>query len=353
MDLEIRQFSSRAARPTVGDDNKLSGRAAPFNSWTLIGAKEWGFREKINPKAFNKTLNDGDIVLLDNHINSRPLARMSAGTLELHPGSKGLDWRASAVDTTYADDVVKNVKAGNYGGCSFSFEVVRDTWTEDTADGIPERELLEVNCREVSIVTFPAYTDTSVAARSQVDLAMEFRSRYWSEVMEGEDRAGNPKPYGDVKYADPKNGKYPIDTKEHCKAAWSYINMPKNAAKYPLNGVTLSEVKGRIKAACKHFGIQISDEKNEAGFEGEERTYEFDGFTLTTVKAFDDHAWNEAKRLFEWFTQDFRSNAEGEPGDPTRELTREERSHLDSAAKAAMKAYAESMRAEQLSAWGK
>ena len=38
------------------------------------------------------------------------------------------------------------------------------------------------------------------------------------------------KPYGDVKYADPKNGKYPIDTAEHAKAAWAYINMPKNAA---------------------------------------------------------------------------------------------------------------------------
>ena len=44
----------------------------------------------------------------------------------------------------------------------------------------------------------------------------------------------NPKPYGNVTYADPKNGKYPIDTKAHAKAAWSYINMPKNAAKYPV-----------------------------------------------------------------------------------------------------------------------
>ena len=68
------------------------------------------------------------------------------------------------------------------------------------------------------------------------------------------------KPYGDVKYADPKNGKYPIDTEEHARAAWSYINQQDNADKYPLNGVTLSEVKGRIRAACKKFGIQISDD---------------------------------------------------------------------------------------------
>lgn len=67
------------------------------------------------------------------------------------------------------------------------------------------------------------------------------------------------KPYGDVTYADPKNGKYPIDNEAHCRAAWSYVNMPKNAAMYPLNGVTLSDVKGRIAAACKKFGIDISD----------------------------------------------------------------------------------------------
>jgi hypothetical protein len=65
------------------------------------------------------------------------------------------------------------------------------------------------------------------------------------------------KPYGDVKYADPKNGKYPIDTETHVRAALSYVNMPKNAAKYPLNGVTLSQVKARIYAAAKRLGIKV------------------------------------------------------------------------------------------------
>src|SRR5258708_25447231 len=66
------------------------------------------------------------------------------------------------------------------------------------------------------------------------------------------------KPYGDVTYADPKNGKYPVDTEEHARAAWSYINQEDKAAEYPLNGVTLSEVKDRIRAACKKFGIDVS-----------------------------------------------------------------------------------------------
>ena len=38
--------------------------------------------------------------------------------------------------------------------------------------------------------------------------------------------------YGDVQFADPTNHKYPIDSEEHVRAAWSYINHKDNAAKY-------------------------------------------------------------------------------------------------------------------------
>ena len=93
------------------------------------------------------------------------------------------------------------------------------------------------------------------------------------------------KPYGDVKYADPKNGKYPIDTHDHAKAAWSYINMPKNAAQYPMNGVTLSEVKSRIKAACQHFGIDVSDGDGYSGSaRAESYGTHYRDFTLEDVR---------------------------------------------------------------------
>ena len=70
------------------------------------------------------------------------------------------------------------------------------------------------------------------------------------------------KPYGDVKYADPgyKEGvkRYPIDTEAHARAAWSYINMPKNQSGY--SSEELASIKGRIKAALKRFGVQVSDD---------------------------------------------------------------------------------------------
>ena len=55
--------------------------------------------------------------------------------------------------------------------------------------------------------------------------------------------------YGNVKYADPKNKKYPIDTEEHVRAAWNYINKAKNAAKYSASD--LKTIKGRIVSAWK------------------------------------------------------------------------------------------------------
>src|SRR5437660_3231857 len=81
--------------------------------------------------------------------------------------------------------------------------------------------------------------------------------------------ADNPnKPYGDVNYADPgyqKDGKarYPLDTEQHVRAAWSYINQSDNAAQYTSD--QLKNIKGRIRAAAKRFGIAIADQATEAG----------------------------------------------------------------------------------------
>lgn len=86
----------------------------------------------------------------------------------------------------------------------------------------------------------------------------DFTVRQWLQLAGKVKSASPTKPYGDVKYADPKNGKYPVDTEAHVRAAWAYINMPKNATMYPLNGVSLSSVKAAIKAAGSEFGIDFS-----------------------------------------------------------------------------------------------
>ena len=70
---------------------------------------------------------------------------------------------------------------------------------------------------------------------------------------EGEDK------YGDVEFADPTNNKYPIDSADHVRAAWRYINQDDNSAKYDKDEVEV--IKGRIKRAAKKHNVEISDEQ--------------------------------------------------------------------------------------------
>jgi hypothetical protein len=62
--------------------------------------------------------------------------------------------------------------------------------------------------------------------------------------------------YGNVQFADPVNHKYPIDTPEHVRAAWSYINHKGNAANYDPDEVR--QIKERIKRAARAKGVEIS-----------------------------------------------------------------------------------------------
>jgi peptidoglycan hydrolase-like protein with peptidoglycan-binding domain len=80
-------------------------------------------------------------------------------------------------------------------------------------------------------------------------------------------KAASTEPYGDVTYADPgyqADGKkrYLLDSEDHCRAAWSYINQPDNAAKYSAG--QLAQIKSRIKAALKRYGVNVSDRTSAA-----------------------------------------------------------------------------------------
>lgn len=64
--------------------------------------------------------------------------------------------------------------------------------------------------------------------------------------------------YGDVEFADQTNKKYPIDTPEHVRAAWNYINHKDNAAKYDADEVDV--IKSRIKKAAEKHHVTIESE---------------------------------------------------------------------------------------------
>ena len=55
--------------------------------------------------------------------------------------------------------------------------------------------------------------------------------------------------YGNVKFADSVNKKYPIDTIEHIKAAWNYFHMTRDYQKY--SSQDIKKIKDKIIKAWR------------------------------------------------------------------------------------------------------
>lgn len=140
---------------------KISGYGAVFNSESQdLG----GFREKIAPGAFARSIKDNpEIVSLFNHESSMLLGRTGNGTLKVEEDKRGLYITVNPPE--HRMDVVNSIKRGDVPGMSFQFVVERDSWTGlDTKT--PMRTLEEVRLMEVGPVVFPAYKDTVVSARA-------------------------------------------------------------------------------------------------------------------------------------------------------------------------------------------
>lgn len=159
---EQRSFKAAELRVEGEQSPVIRGYAAVFNS---ISEDLGYFREIIRPGAFKKTINDGaDVRALFNHNPNFIIARTKSNTLKLSEDDKGLFIEATPPDTTWARDLVTSIKRGDIDQMSFGFETVKDRWGTENGDRM--RELLEVRLFDVSPVTYPAYPQTSVSARS-------------------------------------------------------------------------------------------------------------------------------------------------------------------------------------------
>jgi len=147
-----------------GDESKkIKGHAAVFDKWSEdLG----GFREKIRPGAFKKTIKEADVRALFNHDPNFVLGRNKAGTLELSEDEKGLAISIEPPDTQWARDLTTSIERGDIDQMSFGFRTVKDQWTTPQDGKENQRELLEVELFDVSPVTFPAYPQTDVGVRS-------------------------------------------------------------------------------------------------------------------------------------------------------------------------------------------
>lgn len=157
------------------DDGKVTvvGYAATFGETADIGGY---FREIIARGAFTNTLRVADVRAYFDHDRGRVLGRTTSGTLRLAEDDKGLHVEIDLPDTSDGRDVRTLIERGDVSGMSFGFRVVRQEWDE-TVDP-PTRTILEVELREVSIVSEPAYDGTSIALRSLDEARKEHQRQH-------------------------------------------------------------------------------------------------------------------------------------------------------------------------------
>lgn len=168
---EIRQITTELEIRSVQDDGQefIEGYALKFERWSEpLG---WGFKEIISRSALDNT-DLSDVVALFNHSMNHPLARNSVesgvGSLSLEIDNIGLKFRFTPTDTSYAKDLMANMRAGVVDKCSFAFYLDRNDpnadewrWVEDSGKEYDERRINNIaKVGDISIVVQPAYKDT-------------------------------------------------------------------------------------------------------------------------------------------------------------------------------------------------
>lgn len=176
------QFDREGARPivtraddTTSDQKQLRGLAIVFNKKSV----DMGFIEIIRPVAADRLIAERpDLRGLWNHDSSLTIARYSAGTMRYEKTSQGV---AVEYDPpSWARGHVESVDRRDITGQSFGFYTLTDDWWLE--DGIPHREILDMVVIETSVVSFPAYPDTTIKvvnadARSTWQVERQTRER--------------------------------------------------------------------------------------------------------------------------------------------------------------------------------
>ena len=156
-----------------GDNLYIEGYFAVFNK----PYERWNDEiETIAPGAFAKAIVEDDVRALINHDTTLVLGRNVAGTLFLEERAEGL-WGSILVNPKDQDalNAHARVERGDVNQCSFGFDIT--DYETEFRDGIYYYTIKGVKLYEVSICTFPAYTDTEVSTRDMQTLEQRKAAR--------------------------------------------------------------------------------------------------------------------------------------------------------------------------------
>lgn len=181
---EIRAFNFEVrAEKDETHGNVLTGRPIVFGQRTDLG---W-YDEIIEAEALADT-DLRDVRFLVNHNTDMiPLARSrnnnENSTMQMSVGTEGMDIRVDLDVENNADakSLYSAVSRGDISGMSFMFILDKDSWDDVDSDH-PTRRIRSIkSVLEVSAVTFPAYTQTSITARGLSDALESARASLDSE----------------------------------------------------------------------------------------------------------------------------------------------------------------------------
>ncbi len=179
MAYQARSSKSKFETREADGEMYISGYFAVFNSEYEI----WpGAVESVAETAFDGALSD-DIRCLINHETRLVLGRNKAGTLTLKTDARGL-WGEVRINPNDQDAVnlYERVKRGDVDQCSFGFDILDEEF-EDRGDTV-KWTIKKVKLYEVSVVTFPAYEETSVSARKrQLGEIKKRNTEAWKQKM--------------------------------------------------------------------------------------------------------------------------------------------------------------------------
>ncbi|MBM6940164.1 phage major capsid protein [Lactobacillus coleohominis] len=176
----------QSAKVAQNSPKKLSGYAIV---WNTPSKDLGGFKEVVSPDAL-KGVDLSNVLMLNDHDYTQVLASVKAGTLKLTPDDKGLHFDATLPDTTTANDVFANVKAGNLDSCSFSFDVDdgSDKWEKDDQGNITRTINQIKDLFDVSVVAVPAYDSTNVDADNSDNQNVNVNTRSYENFIKGENK---------------------------------------------------------------------------------------------------------------------------------------------------------------------
>lgn len=167
MDKEIRLFNFEVRAEDTERGKTITGRPIVFGQKTDLG-----WYDEIIERGALDTTDLKDVRLLVNHnVDMIPLARSrnntENSTMQLTADDNGLLIRAD-LDTENNSDsksLYSAVGRGDVDGMSFMFTVDKDSWDDPDSEH-PTRHIRSIRrVFEVSAVTFPAYSNTSIQAR--------------------------------------------------------------------------------------------------------------------------------------------------------------------------------------------